>query len=99
MINEIVWSPESENDLSIILEYLVSKWNIKVATLFLNEIEHQIKLIDNNPKLYPIIQKEQQFRRCVITKHNSLIYGHENKQIIILRIFDTRQNPKKLKFQ
>ena len=99
MINEIVWSPESENDLSIILEYLVSKWNIKVATNFLNEIEYQIKLIDNNPKLYPIIQKEQQFRRYVITKHNSLIYGHENKQIIILRIFDTRQNPKKLKFQ
>ncbi|WP_425413786.1 type II toxin-antitoxin system RelE/ParE family toxin [Pedobacter glucosidilyticus] len=72
---------------------------MKVATLFLNEIEHQIKLIDNNPKLYPIIYEEQQFRRCVITKHNSLIYIHENKQIIILRIFDTRQNLKKLKFQ
>ncbi|WP_304065034.1 type II toxin-antitoxin system RelE/ParE family toxin [Pedobacter glucosidilyticus] len=99
MINEIVWSPESENDLSIILEYLISKWNIKVATHFLNEIEHQIKLIDNNPKLYPIIHEEQQFRQCVIIKHNSLIYYHENKQIIILRIFDTRQHPKKLKFQ
>ncbi|KHJ39202.1 hypothetical protein PBAC_05150 [Pedobacter glucosidilyticus] len=34
MINEIVWSPESENDLSIILEYLVSKWNIKFIDNF-----------------------------------------------------------------
>jgi plasmid stabilization system protein ParE len=57
MINEVIWSPESENDLSNILNYLIAEWDLKVATNFLNEIEKHIKAISENPKLYPIIYK------------------------------------------
>ncbi|MFC5285246.1 type II toxin-antitoxin system RelE/ParE family toxin [Pedobacter alpinus] len=98
MTNEVIWSPESEIDLSIILDYLISDWNLEIATKFLKEIEYHINTISKNPKLYPIIYKPLKFRQCVITKHNSLIYFYKEEKLYVVRVFDTRQNPNKLKF-
>lgn len=98
MSNEVIWSPESKEDLSNLLDYLISVWSLKIAEDFVKNLEYQINRIQNNPKLYPIISKTNNFRRCVITKHNILIYDFSDKSILIYRVFDTRQNPKKLKF-
>lgn len=98
MNNELIWSPESKEDLLNLLDYLISEWNLNVAENFIKDLENQIKKIQNNPKINPIISKHNEFRRCVISKHNSLIYNYSNDSILIFRIFDTRQNPNKLKF-
>ena len=36
-------------------------------------------------------------RKCVITKQNSLYYRENSERIEILRIYDNRQNPRKLR--
>jgi plasmid stabilization system protein ParE len=81
-----------------LLNYLISDWGLKVAKDYAEDLEYQIERIKNNPKIYPIISKKESFRRCVITKHNSLIYNFTEEAIFIFRVFDTRQNPNKLKF-
>lgn len=97
MSKEISWSPSAINDFETILDYLKKEWNQTVAEKFLISFEFLITQIKHNPKLFPFLNPKLNLRKCVISKHNSIIY-RENKEIIeIVRIFDTRQHPKKLK--
>jgi plasmid stabilization system protein ParE len=80
-------------DLENTLDYLDNNWNRQITTNFIDNIEHLTRLISDNPKLFPLINKKRKVRKCVVTKHNT-IYYRENKDFIdILRVFDTRQNP------
>jgi len=96
MPKHIIWSPLSESDFENILEYIKSSWNDQVALSFLDEIENLLKQISTNPKQFPLINKKMKIRKCVVTKHNTIFYREKKGCVEILRIFDTRQNPKKL---
>jgi len=98
MHREIIWSPLAEKDLGEILEYLSENWNQKLIFRFLSKIELITNQIAKIPNQYPIINKKLRVRKCVVTKQNTLFYREAEKRIEILRLFDTRQDPKKLKF-
>lgn len=98
MPKQIVWSPQAEADLNSILEYLHLEWNMNVAIKFIKITEALVLRIGENPKQFPVIHKNLKIRKCVITKHNSLYYREWKVNIGILRIYDNRQDPKKLKF-
>ncbi len=98
MGKEIIWSPLADHDLNDILNYLSNEWGNKITFRFLEEVLFIIDQIAESPKRYPIIFEELSIRKCVITKHNSLFYNETPTTINILRIFDNRQNPNKLKF-
>lgn len=48
--------------------------------------------------MYPLIHKRLKIRKCVVSKHNSIYYREKKDFIEIVNVFDTRQNPNKLKF-
>lgn len=98
MHREIIWSPLAEKDLGNILEYLAENWNQKVLHRFLIKIDTITDQIANAPNQYPVINKKLRVRKCVVTKQNTLYYREIEKRIEILRLYDTRQDPKKLKF-
>ena len=98
MPKSIIWSPLSENDFISILDYLQTNWNDKVLSDFIDLTEGIIGQIAANPTQFPVINKKKEVRKCVITKHNTLFYRDRKEHIDILRIFDTRQDPRKLKF-
>ena len=52
-----------------------------------------------DPKIFPIINQELNIRKCVVTMHNTLYYRESDSSIQIIRLFDSRQDPKKLVFQ
>lgn len=97
MIKNIVWSPSAETDLENILDYLSKHWENAVIIEFLAKMEILIHQINRNERLFPQINKSKNIRKCVLTKHNTLIYRESKTTLEILRIFDTRQNPKSLK--
>jgi plasmid stabilization system protein ParE len=99
MPKQIIWSPLSEKDFAQILEYLDTEWNEKVTNQFIDLTDSFLEQISINPKQYPIIHRKKRIRKCVITKHNTIFYRDSKKQIDILRIYDIRQDPKKLKFK
>jgi len=66
---------------------------------FIEITENVIGQIAANPTQFPYINRKKQVRKCVITKHNTSFYRDRKENIDILRIFDTRQDPHKLKFQ
>lgn len=98
MVKNVIWSPLAEHDFSQILEYLDENWDSTIADNFIELTFSFIEQITVYPKLFPLILKSENIRRCVITKQNTLFYKEDELDIIILRIFDTRQNPNKLKF-
>ncbi|MFC1730073.1 type II toxin-antitoxin system RelE/ParE family toxin [candidate division KSB1 bacterium] len=98
MPKQIIWSPLSEEDFDSILKYLQNNWDDKIAQKFIEIIEVIIEQISINPKQFPIIHQRLKIRKCVITKHNTLYYREMKEHVDVLRIFDNRQNPKKLKF-
>ena len=79
------------------LDYLNENWNEKVVLKFMNEIENSISMILKHPKQFPLVNIKLKVRKCVITKHNSLFYRERKNNIQLLRVFDTRQSPRKLK--
>ena len=95
MIRNIIWSPASEKDFEIILEYLQNKWNKRVISKFINKLDDNIRLIAEDPKIFPVINKELQIRKLVITKHNTIYYREIEDNIEIVRLFDSRQQPHK----
>ena len=74
MPKKIIWSPDSERDLEIILEYLSDEWESSVAVKFLDIMEDLTKQISINPRQFPLIHNRLNIRKCVITKHNTLYY-------------------------
>ncbi|MFZ4799394.1 MAG: type II toxin-antitoxin system RelE/ParE family toxin [Bacteroidia bacterium] len=94
----IIWSPLAESDLEGIIEYLLENWSNEIILDYVNIVDSLIAQIENQPKMYPIINKKLKVRKCVLTKQNSLYYRENKERIEILRIYDNRQNPKKLKF-
>ena len=97
MNREIIWSPASEKDFVIILDYLIERWSENVVSKFINKVDDNINLICENPKIFPVINKEMKIRKSVITKQNTLFYREIDGKVEIVRLFNTRQNPKKLK--
>ena len=98
MHREILWSPLAEKDLGNILEYLTENWDQKVIIRFFNKIDLAVSQISKVPNQYPIINKKLKVRKCVVTKQNTLFYREIEKRIEVLRLYDTRQDPKKLRF-
>lgn len=94
----IIWSAFAESDLEEILEYLTANWSNQVILDYVDLVDRLIAQIGNQPKMYPIINKKLTVRKCELTKQNSLYYRENKERIEILRIYDNRQNPKKLKF-
>ncbi len=99
MPKRIIWSPDSERDLDIILEYLSREWESSVAIRFLEIIEDLTSQISVNPRQFPLIHKGMNIRKCVITRHNTLYYRNRRTHVELLRIYDTRQDPNKLNFK
>jgi plasmid stabilization system protein ParE len=99
MHKKLIWSPLAENDFANILEYLQLNWENKVLENFIEITDRMISQIVLNPKQFPIISKKHKIRKRVLTKHNTLFYKISLQSIQILRIYDTRQDPRKLKFE
>jgi plasmid stabilization system protein ParE len=89
----IVWSPLAESDFANILEYLFENWDEKVLNQFIDLTENILWQISINPRPFPVINKKEKIRKCVLTKHNTMFYRDSKSRVDILRIYDTRQDP------
>lgn len=94
----VKWTLSAENDFDKITDYIVENWGESVLRKFLDITNNNIRIIVSFPTLFPIIHKKKKVRKCVLTKQNTLYYRLVKNEIQILRIFDTRQNRKKLQF-
>ncbi|GGA65181.1 hypothetical protein GCM10008015_02480 [Flavobacterium palustre] len=92
MKREVVITPRAKIEVENIFNYIEAKWNNEIKKKFSTKVNAAIKLIIENPELFPISNTNKKIRKVVISKQTSLFYHFNSKHIVIVSIFDTRQN-------
>lgn len=86
---EIVWSDEAEETYLETLEFILKKWDYKIAKAFENKVGNILELISKNNKLYPKSKKKNLYK-AVISKQTSLVYSITKEEIILVAFIDNR---------
>ena len=92
----ILWSQKAEEDFESNIIYLLENWSIEVVQDFTSETEKVLNIITINPKAF----QHNKVIKChvvPITKQITLFYEIKKTQIILLRFWNSYQNPRKLK--
>ena len=89
----------AENKLFKLSQYLLENWNKKTRDKFIEKLTGKIEQISLLPESCPQSAEYNGLYKCVVTKQTTFYYriSRELKEIEIITIFDTRQNPNKLK--
>ena len=97
---KVYWTETAIEQLENIFDYYKYKASVKVAkNLIIKIIDCTIQL-KSHPKsgqIEELLKKRKNEYRYVIEGNYKIIYWIENKYIKIATVFDTRQNPKKIK--
>jgi plasmid stabilization system protein ParE len=94
-LKELIFTERSLKEIKNISEFITVKWSIRVNLKFLNKLKSNFDLLIINPEIFPPIQQKK-LRKCVISKQTTIFYKIEKNQIIIVSVFDSRQNPLKI---
>jgi addiction module RelE/StbE family toxin len=94
---KIRWTEEATKNLESIIIYLETNWTTKELKRFFQKLEKQLLLISIFPEAYPLSQKKKRIHRCVLTKNLTIYYTVKDDSLVLLALFDTRQDPVKLK--
>ncbi|MBY0435441.1 MAG: type II toxin-antitoxin system RelE/ParE family toxin [Cyclobacteriaceae bacterium] len=94
---KLLWSDRALADLQNILTYLLENWTEKEVKIFARRLDKRLEAIRQNPKLFPAASQRKSIRRSVLTGHTVIYYETKEKVISIITLFDSRQDPKKLR--
>jgi plasmid stabilization system protein ParE len=97
MAKEVVLTPKAEQNFVKIVAYLTSNWELSVTNNFIDRFEHVLILLAEDPGMFQFVDRIKRIQKCLVTKHNILYFKEFDEAIKIITIFDTRQDPKKLK--
>ena len=96
-MRQIIWSPKASQDYTAIIDYLLSVWTIKEVQYFITKVTKALSALKKGNLDFKLVGIKD-YRMVVIQKHTSIIYRTvSNDQVQIIRIWDNRQNPIKLK--
>ena len=99
---KVIWSDFAETQLDQIFEYYSNKASFKVATKIVRNLILKSEKLSQNPYIGAVeeflLERKEAYRFVAYTNYK-IIYSvdEENSIIKIADVFDTRQNPKKLK--
>jgi plasmid stabilization system protein ParE len=91
-----ILTPLAESNYDTIIAYLLNKWNAKTAGDFIDRFKEVTGFISKSPAIYSFVDRDRKIQKCVLTKHNTIYFVERENVIIILAIFDSRQDPQKL---
>jgi plasmid stabilization system protein ParE len=94
-MRQITWSDEAVTDYHQTIDYLLQEWSEQAAIDFIEEVEAVLDILKLQPELYPL-SSYPQVRRAVIRKQVTLYYTLEKEEILLVRFWNTYQNPDNL---
>lgn len=95
-MKKIIWSADAVSDYEQNIEYLLDEWGIKETQQFIDEIAEMLNTISKMPELFPL-SDYRDIRKCVVRKQISILYRVKDDKIELVRIWNNKKNPKKLK--
>lgn len=94
-MEKIVWTNPAKISLNHIWSFY-SEINEKVADKIITEIVNAVEVLKFQEQYQREETLEGNYRR-IIVRHYKIIYRTQDNCLLILQVFDTRQNPDKLK--
>lgn len=93
----VYWTKRADKKLSSIIDYLNKEWGEVVVGNFVRTIDNFLDILTEFPEIGSIENSKKNIRGFVIIKQLTIFYRIKSHRIIILNLFDNRQNPKKRK--
>ncbi len=94
-MEQIIWSTIAEISLTDIWSFYAKK-DIAVADKIIDEIIQMAESIEFGEQFQIEEYLEGDYRRAIV-RHFKIIYRVENNHLRIIDVFDTRQDPEKMK--
>lgn len=92
----VVWTRKADTSFNGIVDYLMEKWTVEIATNFVDVVDHTIKLIIKNPEMFKVSGYDQISRAAFITKHTTMFYRILDNTIEIEYFWGNFDNPEKI---
>ena len=89
---ELVWTNEALKGLESILDYLQNNFPIQVTRKFVTQLDKQLKMILQNPALFPASEIYNEVRRMIVHRLTTVYYVVRDQQIILITIIDNRMD-------
>ncbi|MEO8111414.1 MAG: type II toxin-antitoxin system RelE/ParE family toxin [Ginsengibacter sp.] len=99
MEKKIVYTKNFETSVNSTKDWLEKQWSFEMAEKFILELYELVNLISTQPKIGSVSQREKSVRKILLSKHKRIYYRINGKTITLLDLFDTRQNPKRNKYE
>lgn len=94
---QILWLKSAELDVKDVVSYYEQISEQITKTIILHIIESVEKLVDF-PEIGIVSEQDSRLRKLIVTKYNYVVvYKVDGDDIKIVQVFDTRQDPDKLK--
>lgn len=89
----------AETKLLNLSKFILENWGLRTKENFILKLNEKIEQIARHPSSCPKSSEFENLYTCVVTKQTTLYYRilAAQKEIEIITVFDTRQNPSKLK--
>jgi len=94
MAKKIIWSKAAKVIFDDIYDYLDYEFSENTAEKFAANVNERLRLISNYPESGRLTVKKRNVRMAKIDKYRVLYYKVKDT-IIVLYLFDTRQDPRK----
>jgi plasmid stabilization system protein ParE len=96
---KVFLSELAESKLLKLSEYLIENWSLSTRDKFISKLTEKIKQISVQPDSCPKSSEFENLYKCVVSKQTTFFYRikSDKDEIEIITLFDTRQNPDKLK--
>ena len=99
MAYQIIVTEAFEDSVTKTSEWLTHKWSIRSALKFEKKLRSAIQQIIINPKIGRVSARQKDIQSILITGHNRLYYQVYDKSLALLELVETKQNPKRNKFE
>lgn len=91
----VVFTSRAKRNYHSIKKYLSDKWGASIAEAFEQKTIDFLYLLEQFPEIGTNELPEKQIRGFQLTQQTKVFYRLKGKQIIILALFDVRQDPEK----
>ena len=95
----IEWSDEAILNLDRIFDYIEENWSEREIRQFAKRLERTLSSLSKYPASYPESLRFYGVRKCVLSPQTIIFYEYSRERILLLSLFDTRQDPEKLKIK
>jgi len=97
---DIFWTPKARYTYFKVLDHLEKEWTEREIQNFINEVDHLLNQIKQNPEMFEESRKKRYVRKGFISKHITLYYREKprKKELQLLIFWDNRQDPENLTY-